>query len=76
MKGVKHVELSWTGAATAMVDIVRDTEVVATVDNNNVNIENKVYIDNLAAKGGGSHDYKICEQGSTSACSPIGTAVF
>ncbi|MBL1417581.1 MAG: hypothetical protein COB27_011980 [Moritella sp.] len=70
VKGVKQVELSWTGAGTVMVDIVRDAEVVATVDNNNV------YIDNLAAKGGGSHDYKICEQGSTSACSPIGTAVF
>jgi len=70
VKGIKHVELSWTGAGTDMVDIVRDAVVVTTVENNNK------YTDNLGAKGGGSHDYKICEQGSSSACSPISTAVF
>jgi hypothetical protein len=70
VKGVKHVDLTWDGATSTNVDIVRGGAVVATVPNNNA------YTDNTRAKGGGSIVYQVCEEGSSSACSPEKTAVF
>jgi len=69
-KGVKIVDLEWSGAGTDNVDVIRDTVTVATVANDGA------YTDNTGAKGGGSYVYKICEAGSPSACSPEKTAAF
>ena len=70
VKGVQHVDLTWSGASTSSVDVVRDDAVVATVPNSGA------YTDNIGGKGGGSYDYQICEEGSTTACSPLETAIF
>ena len=70
VKGVKHVDLTWSGAGTANVDVIRDTVIVDTVSNTGA------YTDNLESKGGGSYDYQLCEEGSSSACSPVRTASF
>jgi hypothetical protein len=70
VKGVKIVDLEYSGAATGNVDVVRNNAVIDTVTNTGA------YTDNTGARGGGSYLYKICEEDSTSACSPSRTAVF
>jgi hypothetical protein len=70
VKGVKHVDLSWSGAGTANVDIWRNGSLLTTTANDGA------YPDNTGQKGGGSYTYQVCEAGSTSSCSPEQTAVF
>jgi hypothetical protein len=69
-EGVKMVDLGWSGAGTTNVDVVRDNVVVSTVTNNGA------HTDNIGSKGGGSYIYKICEENSSTACSPNKTATF
>ena len=61
IKGVKHVDLSWSGAGSSNVDIVRDGSVIATVAN-----AGGSYTDNTGGKGGGSYVYAVCEESSDS----------
>jgi hypothetical protein len=70
VKGRQKVDLEWSGTTTANVDIVRDGNVVATV------ADTGAYTDPINAKGGGSYLYKICEQGSSTACSQEVAANF
>jgi PKD repeat protein len=63
IKGRQNVDLSWSGAGSASVDIVRDGEVKATVDN-----ESGSHTDNIGVKGGGTYIYAVCEAG-TPTCS-------
>ena len=70
VKGVKFADLSWSGATTATVDIVRDGAVIATPANSGS------YTDDTAQKGGGSFTYRVCEAGSTTVCSATVTVVF
>jgi thermolysin len=68
VKGVQHVGLTWTGAATAQVNVYRDGQLIATAAG--------PYTDNLGVKGGGvTYQYQVCETGG-GACSNIATAVF
>jgi len=67
VKGVKTVDLTWSGA-TGDVDIYRDDVLLATVTNSGA------YTDKLG-KGGGTYVYKVCEAGTTT-CSNTVTVVF
>ena len=69
-RGVKFVDLNWSGAATPNVDIWRDGALLTTTANDTA------HTDNTGQKGGGSFTYQVCEQGSTTSCSPEQTAVF
>ena len=69
VKGVSRVDLSWSGAAGASVDVHRDGGLHITTENDGL------YTDNLATKGGGSYTYQVCEAGTTT-CSPTVTVTF
>jgi hypothetical protein len=64
------VDLSWTGANSASIDIFRDAAVIATVPNNGS------YKDFIGVRGGNvRYTYKVCEAG-TSNCSNQVTVRF
>lgn len=67
VKGVKIVDLSWTGAS-GPVDVYRGSTVVATPSGNS-------YTDNTGEKGGGSLSYRVCLEG-TQTCSNTLTVIF
>ena len=69
VKGIKHADLTWTGALGSDVDIYFDDSPLATSNNDGA------YTDNIGTRGGGSHSYQVCEAG-TSTCSNIVPAVF
>ncbi|WP_203338506.1 S8 family serine peptidase [Nocardioides limicola] len=58
VKGVKHADLTWSGAGTAQVQVLRDGAPIATVPNTGS------YTHDSGGRGGGSHSYQICEVGS------------
>jgi serine protease len=62
VKGVKHADLTWSGATSTDVDVYRAGQKIVTTSNDGE------YTDNLNSKGGGSATYKVCEAG-TSTCS-------
>ena len=62
VKGVQHVDLTWSGASAASVDIVRDGVVRVTTSNGGT------YTDNIGKKGGSDYAYQVCEAG-TAVCS-------
>ena len=69
VRGVHHVDLTWDGAGSSQVDIVRDGSIVDTTANDGA------YTDNTDNRGGGSYRYQVCEAG-TSTCSNEATASF
>ena len=72
VRGVHHADLLWSGTAATnvSVDIFRDTVLVETVP------DNGSYTDNIGNRGGGSYTYRVCEAGSTEACSAEVTVTF
>lgn len=66
VKGVNHVDLSWTNATG--VDVFRNGDNIGTASGS-------TYTDNLGTKGGGSATYQVCLTGS-STCSNAVTVVF
>jgi subtilisin family serine protease len=62
VRGLKHADLSWSGATSTQVDIHRDGALLATVANSGA------YTHSTNERGGGSHTYQVCEAG-TSTCS-------
>lgn len=68
IRGEKHVDLSWAGANSANVDIVRDGNVVATTANSGSWSES-------LGKGGGVYVYQVCETDG-GPCSDTATASF
>ncbi|MDZ7739202.1 MAG: PKD domain-containing protein [Bacteroidales bacterium] len=68
VRGVRFVDLEWTGASGA-VDIYRNNVIVAE------NVSESTYTDNLG-RVSGTFTYKVCESGSTSVCSNEETVVF
>ncbi len=70
VKGQHTVDLGWSTSSVSDMDVVRNGSVVATVSGLNT------HTDNIGAKGGASYVYKICETGSTTACSNEVTVVF
>ncbi|MEO5898343.1 MAG: M36 family metallopeptidase [Vicinamibacterales bacterium] len=69
VKGVNTVDLTWSGATTA-VDIFRGTTKIVT---NGLN--DGAHTDNTGTKGGASLTYQVCETGTT-VCSAAKTIVF
>jgi hypothetical protein len=55
------VTLTWSGATSASVDIYRNGAIVVTTPNDGNHVD---------AAGSGTHQYRLCNQGSTGACSP------
>jgi photosynthesis system II assembly factor YCF48-like protein len=70
VRGMHTVDLSWTGATSANVDIFRDGSLVATVPNGGT------YTDSIGVRGGNvRYTYKVCEAG-TQTCSNEVTVRF
>jgi serine protease len=69
VKGVHHVDLIWSGAASSSVDVYRDGVKVVTTPNDGA------HTDVTGKKGGGSYTYRVCEAG-TSTCSNQTTVSF
>jgi hypothetical protein len=63
VKGRKYGDLTWSGASSQQVDIVRDGSVIGTTDNDGF------ATDATGQNGGGSTTWQICEVGSSTACS-------
>lgn len=68
-RGRHTVDLSWSGATTA-VDIYRDGTKIKT------DVSGKEYTDATGGKGAGTYVYKVCETGSQASCSNNVTVVF
>jgi hypothetical protein len=63
------VDLSWTGATSANMDIYRDDVLIRTAPNTGR------YTDNTGEKGKARFSYKVCEAG-TQNCSNLVTVRF
>ncbi|QQX81116.1 S8 family serine peptidase [Shewanella sp. KX20019] len=61
-RGVKYVDLSFSGAAGGTVDVYRDGNFVIAVPSG------ETYTDTINTKGGGTYVYKACDEG-TDTCS-------
>ena len=68
-KGVKTVDLTFSGAAGSSVDVYRNGSQIATTS------ASTTYTDTITSKGGGSYTYKACDAG-TSTCTADTTVVF
>jgi subtilisin len=69
VKGVHHVDLSWSGATSTDVDIHRNGQKITTTANDGA------HTDVTGNKGGGSYVYEVCEAG-TETCSNAVTVTF
>jgi subtilisin family serine protease len=69
VRGLQKADLSWNGATSTNVDIIRDGNIVATVANSGS------YTDNIDIRGGGSYTYQVCEAG-TNTCSNTASANY
>jgi thermolysin len=69
VKGIKHADLTWSGANSTHVDVFRDEVKIDAVENF------EFYTDNLGQRGGGSYTYYLCEA-NTSVCSNEATIVY
>lgn len=69
IRGRQHADLTWSGATSNQVDIYRDGNKIATVNNTGS------YTDNIGAVGGGSYTYQVCEVNG-SICSNTVTVNF
>jgi hypothetical protein len=69
VKGVLTVDLLWTGATSATVDIYRDGVLIAPVPNTGS------YTDSTGEKGNATFAYQVCEA-STQDCSNEVTVRF
>ncbi|WP_394129455.1 S8 family serine peptidase [Shewanella maritima] len=68
-RGVKYVDLTFSGATTSQVDIYRNNSLITTTVNDGA------YTDTISTKGGGTYTYKVCEVSSTT-CSSDTTVTF
>lgn len=69
VKGLQKADLTWSGAATANIDVYRNGSLITTTANDGA------YTDNINVKGSGTYAYKVCEAG-TASCSNEATIVF
>jgi len=61
------VDLAWSGAVGANVDVYRDSALIVTTPNDGAYRESRPR---------GTYRYKVCQAGSTTACSPEQTITF
>ena len=69
VKGFQQVDLTWSGAIGANVDIKRNGVVITTTANDGF------YNDNINVKGTATYQYVVCNAG-TAVCSSVVTVVF
>lgn len=70
VRGVHTVDLTWSGASSTNVDVLRNGSLIATTANDGA------YTDSTGNKGGGaSYTYQVCEAG-TSTCSNQATVSY
>jgi V8-like Glu-specific endopeptidase len=62
VQGRWRADLAWSGAGSSTVDVYRQGGKIATVTGTS-------YVDQTDFRGGGSLTYKVCDSGSTTACS-------
>lgn len=65
VKGVKHADLTWAGATSTSVDIVRNNSKLTTTANDGA------HTDNTGQKGGGTNTYRVCEAGTTNCSNEV-----
>jgi hypothetical protein len=65
VKGLKKVDLTWSGTAAISMDVYRDAKKVVTTKNTGS------YTDPINTKGGGSYTYLVCEAGTSNCSSPL-----
>ena len=70
VKGILHVDLTWSGAAGTSVDLHRDAAPLGSTANDGA------HTDNLNRKGSGTFKYRVCESGSKTVCSADATVTF
>lgn len=70
LRGIPKVDLTWSGATTANVDVYRNGAVITTTANDGA------YTDTLAKSSTGTFTYKVCEAGSSSVCSANSSVTF
>jgi hypothetical protein len=70
VKGVRRVDLTWTGAAGSNVTIFLGASPVATTANDGA------YTHVLPGRGGGSFTFTVCEVAPSTKCSNVSTVVF
>lgn len=70
VKGEKIVDLAWSGAAGANVDVYRDGSLITTTTNDGT------YTDNTGQNGGGTLTYEVCEEGGITSCSDSVSVAF
>jgi hypothetical protein len=59
VKGLKRVDLGWTGLTATKVDVYRDGARITTTANDGF------HTDALGTRGGGTHTYRVCDAGSS-----------
>ena len=64
VKGNRTADLTWDGATSTNVDVLRDGIRVTTTLNDGL------YTDTIPGKGAGTFRYKVCAAGSPTTCSP------
>jgi len=69
VKGQHHVDLSWSGATSAQVDIYRNGALRSTTSNDGF------HTDAIGARGSATYVYRVCEAG-TAICSSDKTVAF
>lgn len=69
IRGTQHADLTWSGATSTNVDVLRNGALIVTTANDGT------HTDNINRSGGGSYTYKLCEAGSSN-CSNEVTITF
>jgi hypothetical protein len=69
VQGVQRADLTWTGATTGTVIIMRNGQTLTTAQNTGA------FTDNIGVKGSGTYTYQVCDP-SRSACSNLATITF
>ncbi|MDH3297601.1 MAG: PKD domain-containing protein, partial [Gemmatimonadota bacterium] len=69
LRGRHSVDLTWSGASTAEVDITRNGTLIATTANDGA------YTDTTDTRGSATYTYQVCDAG-TSTCSNEATVIF
>jgi serine protease len=65
VRGVQTADLSWSGATSTNVDVLRDGSQVATTGNSGS------YTDDIGQRGGGTYTYVVCEAGTSTCSAPV-----
>ena len=68
-RGKHTIELTWNGATTLDVDIIRDDALLETVPNSDF------YLDATSSKGGRTYQYQLCEENGGN-CSAVEFVTF